>query len=57
VEHADGQGLGAVFVTMLANGMDLVRLGSNYQMIVLGIVLVAAVILDRYRAGASDRTS
>ncbi len=44
--------LGAIFVTLLANGMDLLRLGSNSQMIVLGLVLVGAVLLDRYRAGA-----
>jgi ribose/xylose/arabinose/galactoside ABC-type transport system permease subunit len=42
--------LGAIFVTVLANGMDLMRLGSNYQMIALGFVLVAAVLLDRQRA-------
>ncbi len=41
--------LGVVFVTILANGMDLLRLGSNYQMIILGLVLICAVVLDRYR--------
>jgi ribose transport system permease protein len=29
--------------------MDLMRVGSNFQMIVLGIVLVGAVLLDRAR--------
>lgn len=47
--------LGVVFVTVLANGMDLMRIGSNYQMIVLGAVLVGAVVLDRYRASATAR--
>jgi ribose/xylose/arabinose/galactoside ABC-type transport system permease subunit len=42
--------LGVVFVTILANGMDLLRLGSNFQMIILGVVLIGAVVLDRYRA-------
>jgi ribose transport system permease protein len=42
--------LGVIFITILANGMDLLRIGSNYQMIVLGVVLVGAVVLDRYRA-------
>ena len=32
---------------------DLLRIGSNYQMIVLGIVLVGAVVLDRYRAAGA----
>jgi len=42
--------LGVLFVTILANGMDLLRLGSNVQMVILGIVLICAVVLDRYRA-------
>lgn len=45
--------LGVVFITILGNGMDLMRIGSNYQMIVLGIVLVGAVVLDRYRAASA----
>jgi ribose/xylose/arabinose/galactoside ABC-type transport system permease subunit len=36
-------------VTVLANGMDLMRLGSNHQLIILGFVLVTAVLLDRER--------
>ena len=48
--------MGVIFITVLANGMDLLRIGSNYQMIVLGIVLVGAVVLDRYRiATAASR--
>lgn len=47
--------MGVVFITVLANGMDLLRIGSNYQMIVLGIVLVGAVVLDRYRAASASR--
>lgn len=42
--------VGAIFVTVLANGMDLMRLGSNHQMIILGFVLVLAVLIDRERA-------
>ncbi len=45
--------LGVVFITVLANGMDLMRIGSNYQMIVLGIVLVGAVVLDHFRTGST----
>jgi ribose transport system permease protein len=41
--------LGVAFITVLGNGMDLMRVGSNFQMIVLGIVLVGAVLLDRAR--------
>ena len=41
--------MGAVVITILANGADLLRIGSNYQMIVLGIVLAGAVVLDCYQ--------
>lgn len=47
--------MGVAFITILGNGMDLMRIGSNYQMIVLGIVLIAAVVVDRYRASLGVR--
>jgi len=48
--------MGVIFITVLANGMDLLRIGSNYQMIALGVVLISAVVLDRYRlANAGQR--
>jgi len=40
---------GAFFITLLANGMDLMRLGSNYQLIAIGVVLMTAVVVDRKR--------
>jgi ribose transport system permease protein len=42
--------LGVIFIAVLGNGMDLMRIGSNYQIILLGVVLVGAVVLDRYRS-------
>ncbi len=42
--------LGVIFVTILANGMDMLRLGSNIQMVILGVVLIFAVVMDRYKA-------
>lgn len=42
--------LGVLFVTIISNGMNLLHLDSYYQMIVLGIVLMAAVVLDQHRA-------
>jgi ribose transport system permease protein len=42
--------MGVLFVTILSNGMDLLRLGSNVQMVILGIVLIFAVVADRYRS-------
>ncbi len=41
--------LGVVFVTILANGMDMLRLGSSIQMVILGVVLMFAVVMDRYK--------
>lgn len=43
--------LGALFVTVLANGMNLTRVDGNVQAIVLGCVIVAAVVADRLRTG------
>jgi ribose/xylose/arabinose/galactoside ABC-type transport system permease subunit len=45
-----GTVLGVLFVTIISNGMNLMRLDSYYQMIVLGIVLMGAVVLDQYRS-------
>ncbi len=41
--------LGALFITVLSNGMNLVRVGGYMQMIVLGCVIIAALILERLR--------
>lgn len=47
--------LGGVFITVLSNGMDLTQVDSFLQMVVQGVVLVAAVFVDRIylRAGAA----
>ncbi len=42
--------LGALFVTMLSNGMDLLRISGYLQMITLGVVVIAATALDYRRA-------
>ena len=42
--------LGALFVTVLSNGMNLTRIDGNVQMIVLGCVIILAVFLDRFRS-------
>lgn len=41
--------VGALFITVLSNGMNLVKVDGYIQMIVLGSVLVAAIVLDRIR--------
>lgn len=44
--------LGVVFVIFLSNGMDLMGLSSNHEMIALGAALIFAVVIDRQRARA-----
>jgi Ribose/xylose/arabinose/galactoside ABC-type transport systems, permease components len=41
--------LGAVFIGIVANGMNLAEINSYYQMIVTGLVLAFAVVADRLR--------
>lgn len=41
--------LGALFVTALSNGMGVARVDGNVQQIVLGVVIIAAIFLDRLR--------
>ncbi|MCW6509681.1 ABC transporter permease [Lichenifustis flavocetrariae] len=41
--------LGALFVTILSNGMNLVRIDGYVQMVVLGAIVIAGVVLDRAR--------
>ncbi|MFH1091848.1 MAG: ABC transporter permease [Pseudomonadota bacterium] len=40
---------GAIFVTILGNGMNLVRFSGYFQEISLGVILIAAVFLDGLR--------
>lgn len=41
--------LGAFFITILTNGMNLIRVESYVQQIVLGIVLVLSLVADQIR--------
>ena len=41
--------LGALFVTMLSNSMDLLEVGGYIQQILLGCVIILAIFLDRLR--------
>jgi ribose/xylose/arabinose/galactoside ABC-type transport system permease subunit len=41
--------VGALFLVVLSNGMNLIRVPSYTQEVVLGALLVAAVIIDRLR--------
>ncbi|MCA6123817.1 ABC transporter permease [Bradyrhizobium sp. WSM 1704] len=41
--------LGALFITILSNGMNLTRIDGYVQMIVLGAIVIIGVLLDRLR--------
>lgn len=45
--------LGSIFIIVLSNGMNLVQISGYVQMIVLGVIVVAGVVLDRHRARRS----
>lgn len=50
-----GAVLGALFIAILANGMNLENISSYYQMIILGVLLVLAVLAERGRAFLAGR--
>lgn len=41
--------LGAFFIVLVQNGMNLMQIGSYMQMVLLGSLLVFAVVLDQFR--------
>lgn len=41
--------LGALFITLVQNGMNLMRMHSYVQMVVIGILLVVAIVFDNLR--------
>jgi len=41
--------LGAITITLLRNGMDVVGVDSFVQMVILGVILIMVLALDRYR--------
>ena len=41
--------LGAIFIILVQNGMNLLQLNSYLQMVAIGILLILAVVADNYR--------
>jgi ribose transport system permease protein len=50
-----GAALGALFIAVLSNGMNLENISSYYQMIILGVLLVLAVLAEQVRMMLSGR--
>jgi ribose transport system permease protein len=44
-----GAVFGALFITILTNGMNLIRIESYVQEIAIGVILILAVIIDRLK--------
>jgi ribose transport system permease protein len=43
--------MGAIFLSLIANGMNLLRVDSKIQTIVIGIILIIAIFIDGLRKG------
>jgi len=43
-----GTFLGALLITILGNGLDLLNVGSFYQLVFVGAVLLAAVVISKF---------
>jgi ribose transport system permease protein len=41
--------MGAIFIGLVQNGMNLTNVGSYLQMVVLGLLLIIAVVADQFR--------
>ena len=41
--------LGAIFIVLVQNGLNLARIGSYLQTVVIGILLILAVVADQFR--------
>jgi ribose transport system permease protein len=46
--------IGALFIGLLRNGLNLLDVSAYWQMIVIGVVIVAAVFIDVLRARQGD---
>ncbi len=48
--------IGAFIISVIQNGMNLLGIDSYTQQVVLGLVILAAVLLDKFRSGASFKS-
>lgn len=41
--------LGAIFIDLVQNGMNLTNVGASMQVVVLGVLFIVAVVADQVR--------
>lgn len=54
VGRAEMIALSSILLTVVANGMNLVRIDSKLQTIVFGVLLLVAILIDRRSRGGND---
>ena len=50
-----GTFLGSMVIAILQNGMNMMSVGSYYQDIIIGLVLIVAVSIDAIKGGSLKR--
>jgi ribose transport system permease protein len=46
---------GAVLIVLIRNGMDMMNISSYLQMVVMGLLLIFAVVMDHFRLALKGR--
>ncbi len=49
IARVDSVVLGAIFIALVQNGMNLANVGAYLQMVALGVLLILAVVADHFR--------
>jgi ribose transport system permease protein len=49
IARVDNVVLGAIFIALVQNGMNLANVGAYLQMVALGVLLILAVVADHFR--------
>lgn len=49
IARVDNVVLGAIFIALVQNGMNLTNVGAYLQMVALGVLLILAVVADHFR--------
>lgn len=56
IARVDNVVLGAIFIALVQNGMNLASVGAYLQMVALGVLLILAVVADHFRHRVMHRS-